>query len=523
MSVITEGLDSRAMLLVHSPVVKACEPPGGPARLAGALRRNGIRCAVWDANIEGQMVLVKAAADGCSAPGGKSGTWLRRASGHLDKNIELLQAADGYVNNDRYRRAVMDVNHLLAVAGRPFGVRMSLADYHDEALSPLRSADLLLAAKEPERNPFYGWFSRRLPLLLKEDCFQWIGFSLNYLSQALTTFAMIGFLRREYPNIRVVVGGGLATSWMRSPGWKNPFDGLIDEIVAGPGELPLLEIFGCWPEGNFSQPDYGGFPVEDYLSPGFVLPYSASGGCWWRRCTFCPEVSEKSPYLPIPPAVALADLRALVGRMKPRLIHMLDNALSPALLEAVAANPPGVPWYGFARIDARLADPVFCRKLRDSGCVMLKLGIESGDQEVLDALQKGITLPDVSRTLKNLKNAGIAAYVYLLFGTPAENVDAAKRTLSFVEEHANEIDFLNLAIFNLPADSQEAKMYASGEFYEGDLSFYRPFVHPQGWSRCEVRRFLDTEFKRNPLIAGIVRRDPPFFTSNHAPFLIKKR
>lgn len=457
------------------------------------------------------------------AAGGESETWRRRASRHFHENIRLLQTADGYLQNDRYRRAVMDVNHLLAVAGRPFGVRMSLADYHDEALSPLRSADLLLAAKEPERNPFYGWFSRRLPLRMDEDRFQWVGFSLNYLSQALTAFAMIGFLRREYPHVRIVVGGGLATSWMRSSGWENPFDGLIDEIVAGPGELPLLKILGCRPEGHFSLPDYGRFPVEDYLSPGFVLPYSASGGCWWRRCTFCPEVSEKSPYVPIPPAVVLEDLRALTMQTNPRLIHMLDNALSPALLEAFAANPPGAPWYGFARVDARLADPVFCRKLRDSGCVMLKLGIESGDQKVLDALQKGITLPDVSRTLKNLKDAGIAAYVYLLFGTPAENADAAKRTLAFVEAHADAIDFLNLAIFNLPADSPEAGMYASGEFYEGDLSFYRPFVHPQGWNRREVRRFLDAEFKRNPLIADIVRRDPPFFTSNHAPFLIKKR
>ena len=517
---MTKRSDSQAILLIHPPLAKASEPPGGPARLAGALRRHEIRCAVWDANIEGQMALMESSANAHPAAGEKGETWRRRASRHFHENIRILQTADGYRQNDRYRRAVMDVNHLLALSGRPFGVRMSLADYHDEALSPLRSADLFLAAKEPERNPFYGWFSRRLPLLLEDGRFPWVGLSLNYLSQALTTFAMIGFLRQEYPQIRIVVGGGLATSWMRAPGWKNPFAGLIDVLVAGPGEAPLLKILGCQAEGNFPRPDYAGFPLNDYLSPGFVLPYSASGGCWWQRCTFCPEVAEKNPYAPIPPAVALADLRALAEQTKPRLIHMLDNALSPALLEALTAHSPGAPWYGFARVDARLADPAFCGKLRDAGCVMLKLGIESGDQQVLDALQKGISLPDVSRTLKNLKNAGIAAYVYLLFGTPAENRDAAKRTLSFVEEHADAIAFLNLAIFNLPANSPEAKMHASGEFYDGDLSLYRPFVHPRGWNRREVRRFLDTEFKRNPLVAGIVRRDPPFFTSNHAPFLI---
>ncbi len=45
---------------------------------------------------------------------------------------------------------------------------------------------------------------------------------------------------------------------------------------------------------------------------------------------------------------------------------------------------------------------------------MLKLGIESGDQGVLDAMQKGISVEMASVVLKNLKRAGIGAYVYLI-------------------------------------------------------------------------------------------------------------
>ncbi len=52
---------------------------------------------------------------------------------------------------------------------------------------------------------------------------------------------------------------------------------------------------------------------------------------------------------------------------------------------------------------------------------MLKLGIESGDQDVLDQLNKGIDLSTVSAVLKSLKKAGIAAYCYFLFGTPLGN------------------------------------------------------------------------------------------------------
>ena len=71
-----------------------------------------------------------------------------------------------------------------------------------------------------------------------------VGFSLNYLSQALTTFAMIGHIRKEFPGVKIILGGGLVSSWMKGPGWKNPFSGLVDHLVAGPGEMPLLDILG---------------------------------------------------------------------------------------------------------------------------------------------------------------------------------------------------------------------------------------------------------------------------------------
>jgi hypothetical protein len=535
------------MVLIHPPVAKAAEAPGGPARLAASLRRHGVACQFWDANLEGQLRMMgeggrvaavspgdpagKRLQKGASrdAPAGKGDsacstaagldTWTRRAAAHLTDNLASLRSWEGYRNPYRYRRAVTDVNRLLAEAARPSGVRLSLVDYEDERLSPVRSADLLQAARIPETSPFYPWFCKRLPEILEEGPLACVGFSLNYLSQALTSFSMIGFLRREYPRLRIFLGGGLVTSWMRRPGWRNPFAELADGLVSGPGEKPLLALFGKSRDGEPDRPDLTGFPLPDYLAPGIILPYSAASGCWWRRCSFCPEQAEGNVYRPLPVAQVTADLRALTAERKPALIHLLDNALSPEILDALVLAPPGTPWYGFSRITPHLADPGFCMQLRDSGCVMLQLGLESGDPDVLNALGKGIDLPTVSAALRNLKKAGIAAYVYLLFGTPAETQEAARRTLSFTADHAEEIGFLNLAVFNLPAWGPEAEGLATGEFYGGDLSFYRSFCHPRGWNRPEVRRFLQNEFKRHPDVAAIVRRDPPFFTSNHAPFL----
>jgi radical SAM superfamily enzyme YgiQ (UPF0313 family) len=372
-------------------------------------------------------------------------------------------------------------------------------------------------------NYYYRYFSVRLREIIKNREAFAAGFSINYLSQALCAFSMIGFIRKEYPRMQIIIGGGLVTSWMQGPGWRNPFSGLVDSLVSGPGERQVLSFCGIeTPEDRHCVPDYGAFSLDEYLAPGRVLPYSASSGCYWRNCSFCPEKAEENPYVPLPVDTVMDDLYLLVRKNRPALVHLLDNSVSPALLRRFAADPPGFPWYGFARISGLLTDPDFCMQLKESGCVMLKLGLESGDQGVLDAMNKGIDLETASRVLKTLKGAGIAAYVYILFGTPPETPGTARNTLNFIARHRDSIGFLNVAIFNMPLYGKETAGLETSSFYEGDLSLYTDFKHPEGWSRKEVRKFLVSEFRRHPAVARIIQRDPPVFTSNHAPFFVMR-
>ena len=500
------------ILLIHPPVAKAGEPPAGIALLAAALGARNVPCTLLDANLEAQMFLLGRA----NAP---PDTWSTRALRRRDEHLAALRTPALYANPDRYRRAVADTNRLLelAAASHP-GVRISLSDYADETRSPLASDDLLRAAAEYEASLFHPWYAARLPGLLEETGATRVGISLCFLSQALPTFALLGFLRARWPGLTLVLGGGLVTSWMSRPGWQNPFAGLVDHCIAGPGEGPLLDLLGAGPPPADLAPDYTGLPLADYLAPGPILPYAASRGCYWNRCRFCPEPAEKSRWQEVAPATVVRHLHALRAQYQPVLLHLLDNALSPGLLRALADDPPGAPWYGFVRVHEQLADPAFCERLRASGCVLLKLGLESGSQAVLDAMAKGIRLELMERTLGALSRAGIATYVYLLFGTPSESLVEARQTLDFTRRHHEAITFLNLAVFNMPVASDEAAELPGESFSDGDLSLYRDFVHPRGWDRRAVRTFLDREFKRQPEIAAILRRDPLLFTSNHAAF-----
>jgi len=505
------------VLLIHPPVVKPCEPPAGIARIAGYLRgRCHIPCALLDANLAGLEHLLgrdRPAAD----------TWTGRALRSRAAHLRTLRDPLTPRHFDRYRRAVYDLNRLLVLSDPSGGQVPNLVNFRHRERSPLRSADLIRMAERPEENLFHDSLQGIVDEAFDRHRPSHAGISLNYLSQALCAFALIGMVKKRHPGVPVVLGGGLVTSWMRRPGWENPFAGLVDHMVAGPAEGKLGAILGAGVEpandDRFCLPDYDGLPLDAYLSPGRVLPYSASSGCYWGRCLFCPERAEGNPYVPVPPGRAVRELEVLVRKFRPALIHVLDNAMSPALMEALVREPPGVPWYGFARITEHLADPDFCVRLRRAGCVLLQIGLESGDQSVLDTLQKGIRLSLAQKVLGCLKQAGIAAYVYLLFGTPPETAAGAERTLEFTAAMRECIGYLNVAIFNMPAQGPEAQTFGALPFYEGDLSLYTDFVHPAGWDRKSVRAFLDREFRRHPSIAPILRRDPPFFTSNHAPFI----
>jgi len=503
------------MLLIHPPIAKACEPPAGLAILAGVLRAHGLNCQVIDCNLEAQERLIQ-------APAVNNDTWTRRAKKHASSNLESIRQPALYHTFSRYQRCVADLNRALNQSSQQ--AAMTLSNYTDSSFSCVRSDDLLTAVEHPEQSPFHDYFMNRLPQALEENAPQVIGISLNFMSQAVPTFAMIGLLKKIAPQLTIIVGGGLMTSWMRHPNWQNPFSGCIDHCIDGPGESALLRLLGVHLQQNrTAPPDYSVLPMERYWSPSPILPLATSRGCYWNRCTFCPERAEQNPYQPLTVSSVVEQLQHLCSEWQPGLVHLLDNAISPALINALIAQPLPAPWYGFARISEQLADPDYCRALRQSGCVMIKLGVESGENQVLESMDKGVTVELTERVLNSLKLAGIATYVYLLFGTPNENLDAAEATRQFVCRNHDAIGFLNLAIFNLPTNSPDAQRLDLRPFYQGDLSLYSDFDHPKGWNRGEVRRFIDKRIKKQPLIAEILRRDPPQFTSNHAAYFCSKQ
>lgn len=501
------------VLLIHPPVAKPGEPPAGIARLKGFLEHHGVSVSLIDANLEGLFFLL-------DRPVSANDRWTFHAVRNRNRHVSELHNGDVFKSNHHYNRIVRDLNRLIQYHGRSGHYQLGLADCTHDDYSPLKSEDLIRCAEQFDTNPFYPYFKNELLNRIEEASPELIGLSVNFLSQALCAFALMGFLRNYFPRATLVLGGGLVTSWMRNPVWKPVFQEWVDHCVEGPGESFFSTYFEKETiQDSIRMPDYDTLPSLPYLSPGFILPYSTSTGCYWRQCRFCPECAEQNPYRPVPHVQVVEELHALTERTDPVLIHFLDNALSSSFLRLWTEASQGVPWYGYVRFNDELMNPKFCEALKASGCRMLKLGLESGSQDVLDRMHKGNELHSVRTILKNLRKAGIAAFVYLLFGTPYESEEEAHQTLNFVIRNHACIGFINAAIFNMPASGPDTGTYRTRPFNAGDLSLYVDFDHPEKWDRLKVRRFLDREFRREPVIAAILNRTPKIFTSNHAPFV----
>ncbi|MBW2369727.1 MAG: radical SAM protein, partial [Deltaproteobacteria bacterium] len=138
------------VLLIHPPVVRPCEPPPGLARLAGTLQAHQIPCRMIDANLEGLLDL-------CRRPITSRDTWTHRAAGRVNQNLEKIRFLSTYRNSDRYRQVVSELGRVLAVQSGVSTIRIGLANYQDQALSPVNSGYLTAASSSPEANPLFPY------------------------------------------------------------------------------------------------------------------------------------------------------------------------------------------------------------------------------------------------------------------------------------------------------------------------------------------------------------------------------
>ena len=89
-------------------------------------------------------------------------------------------------------------------------------------------------------------------------------------------------------------------------------------------------------------------------------------------------------------------------------------------------------WICNARVDMLTEDDVV--SMKSAGCHMIKLGVESGNQQILDNIKKGITLDQTRNAFRICHKHGMDVHAHVMLGCPGETRDTLSETIRFIKE-----------------------------------------------------------------------------------------
>lgn len=208
------------------------------------------------------------------------------------------------------------------------------------------------------------------------------------------------------------------------------------------------------------------FPIR-YIEPVFRPPSEArslilpvTDGCSWNSCTFCEMYTAPQKKFAVRPIGEIAESLQKVAAMMPvRRVFLADgDAMSLSvrrlteILEAVRTYLPAVERvsaYCLPRnVQKKSVEDL--RALRSLGLEMVYVGCESGDDTVLQRVNKGETFASSAAALEKLGAAGIARSVMILTGLGGVAHSAAHAENSARLMNCTQPEYLSTLVVSFP-------------------------------------------------------------------------
>ncbi len=300
-----------------------------------------------------------------------------------------------------------------------------------------------------------------------------IGFSVN---QSNNRFSVeVARRLRERDAGRILIFGGLSV-YLIGERLYIP-DGLIDLYVMGEGEVTLVEVMRRLEAGKpihgttgtlsepwrleyearpmldmtrHPWPTFDKFDVERYPGGGEPFPVTLGRGCVCR-CSFCGDYPFWGKFRSREGDEVVQELKHHVERHGTRVFEFNDLAINgnrralERMCDGIIEAGLEIQWSSYAYI-AKMSDELI-GKLRDSGCVMLRFGMESASDAVLKRMRKPHRSARAADLLARLNAAGILCNIGLMVGFPSESDAELDETIAFLQRnqaHINEVDSVSV-------------------------------------------------------------------------------
>ena len=308
-----------------------------------------------------------------------------------------------------------------------------------------------------------------------------VALSVPFPGNLYTSLRCGQWLKANYPEVKVIMGGGFANTELRSLSDPRVFE-FYDYITLDDGEAPIENLIAFilkyktedelkrtfllkdgeviyinnkavkdYRQGEAGTPDYSDLRLDQYISAIEVVnpmhrmwsdgrwnKLTMAHGCYWGKCTFCDiSLDYIKLYEPVAAGVICDRMQEIMDQTGQRGFHFVDEAAPPALMRALAIEiikrKMIVSWWTNVRFEKSFTRDL-CVLLAASGCIAVSGGLEVATDRLLKLIDKGITVAQVAKVNRNFTQAGIMVHAYLMYGFPTQTAQETIDSMEMVRQ-----------------------------------------------------------------------------------------
>lgn len=373
-----------------------------------------------------------------------------------------------------------------------------------------------------------------------------VGISIGTQMQLLAGLTFCKMIKETFPKIHVVIGGNVVTRLQEElPHHDRFFTEVFDSAILYEGEHALLWLIEAlngerelasvpnlmyrnasgvqqnkeiYTEKTTALPlpDFDGFPLDDYFVPERIIPYLATRGCYWGRCTFCDHGQGYfDQYRGMSAQLVVEQVKALRDKYQCRHFLFSDESYPPALFRKVSQllvdHNVGIKWTTLIRFEESLQEQEVWDLAAKAGCSTLYYGMESANERVLNLMDKHAKKSVIQNNLKQASKAGIWNHVMAFYGFPGETREEALETRQFILDNQPLIHSVELFYFvayrHTPMVRHPEKFGITihkQEEYDLPLDYYYTLNEPVGLTCLDAMQLCE-EFYKNDFHPWAVR------------------
>ena len=231
--------------------------------------------------------------------------------------------------------------------------------------------------------------------------------------------------------------------------------------------------------------------IHKYNNPNALHPQvmiMGGRGCPYR-CTFCvfPQTLQGRKFRKRSIENITGEMRWIQDNMpEVRAVFFEDDTISVdrvrlrELAESFIENGVSISWSSNMRADVDLETLMLCRK---AGLRTVCVGFESGSDEMLANMRKGITTGMSLEFAENAKKAGILVHGCFMVGTPGENRETMRMTLELaLEIDPDTAQFYPMMVY--PGTEAYRQAFESGNILAEN---WRDWITETGLHNCVIK------------------------------------